>query len=270
MKRSTIIDPIWFQTLMIAIATMLIGIIIVLPVASIFIQATTNGLSAYRSLIIDEEARSAILLTLQIVAVVVPLNGIFGIIAAWCLTKFEFHGKTFLLSLIDLPFSVSPVIVGLIYILALGKQSIIGNWLSEHNIQIIFATPGLILVSLFVTFPIMARELLPIMKEHGSQEEEMAVVLGANGWQVFWNITLPNIKRGIIYGAILSSARTIGEFGAVSMVSGHIRNITNTVPLYVEVLYNDYNTEAAFALSSVMVVISIVTLVIKSILHKAK
>ena len=251
----------WLLT---ALALGFMGLFLVLPLAAVFVEALKAGWTAYWAALKEPDALSAIRLTLLTAAIAVPLNLVFGVAAAWCIAKFEFKGKAFLTTLIDLPFSVSPVVAGLIYVLVFGAQGWLGPWLAEHDIKIIFAVPGIVLATVFVTFPFIARELIPLMQAQGSDEEQAAQVLGASGWQTFWHVTLPNIKWGLIYGVILCNARAMGEFGAVSVVSGHIRGQTNTMPLHVEVLYNEYQGQAAFAVASLLALLAIVTLVIKT------
>ena len=252
----------WLLT---ALALGFMGLFLVLPLAAVFVEALKAGWTAYWAALKEPDALSAIRLTLLTAAIAVPLNLVFGVAAAWCIAKFEFKGKAFLTTLIDLPFSVSPVVAGLVYVLVFGAQGWLGPWLAEHDIKIIFAVPGIVLATVFVTFPFIARELIPLMQAQGSDEEQAAQVLGATGWQTFWRVTLPNIKWGLIYGVILCNARAMGEFGAVSVVSGHIRGQTNTMPLHVEVLYNEYQGQAAFAVASLLALLAIVTLVIKTV-----
>ena len=252
----------WLLT---ALALGFMGLFLVLPLAAVFVEALKAGWTAYWAALKEPDALSAIRLTLLTAAIAVPLNLVFGVAAAWCIAKFEFKGKAFLTTLIDLPFSVSPVVAGLIYVLVFGAQGWLGPWLAEHDIKIIFAVPGIVLATVFVTFPFIARELIPLMQAQGSDEEQAAQVLGASGWQTFWHVTLPNIKWGLIYGVILCNARAMGEFGAVSVVSGHIRGQTNTIPLHVEILYNEYQSVAAFAAASLLALLALVTLVIKTI-----
>ena len=250
---------------LIAITLLFITLFLVLPLASVFVEAFRKGVALYFASFKEEEAWSAIYLTLVCALIAVPLNVMFGVVAAWCMTKFEFWGKNVLITLIDLPFAVSPVIAGLVFVLAFGQSSALGRWLLEHGIQIIFAPPGVILVTIFVTVPFVARELIPLMQEQGTLEEEAAVALGASGWSVFWRITLPNIKWGLLYGVILCNARAMGEFGAVSVVSGHIPGSTITLPLHIEALHLDYNTVSAFSLATILAALALVTLVIKFI-----
>lgn len=246
------------------LALAFMALFLLLPLAAVFTEALRNGWGAYLEALKDPDAWSAIRLTLLTALVAVPLNLIFGIAAAWCIAKYEFKGKAFLTTLVDLPFSVSPVVAGLIYVLVFGAQGWFGPWLQEHDIRIVFAVPGIILATVFVTFPFIARELIPLMQAQGNDEEQAAIVLGASGWQTFWHVTLPNIKWGLIYGVILCNARAMGEFGAVSVVSGHIRGQTNTMPLHVEILYNEYQSVAAFAVASLLALLALVTLAIKS------
>jgi len=254
----------WIQAVLIAIALVFIVLFLVLPLAAVFAEALRKGLGAYWLALLEPDAWAAIRLTLLTAVVAVPLNLVFGVAAAWAIAKYEFRGKSFLTTLIDLPFSVSPIVAGLIYVLVFGAQGWFGPWLAENNIKIIFAVPGIILATIFVTFPFIARELIPLMQSQGSEEEQAAIVLGASGWQTFWRVTLPNIKWGLIYGVILCNARAMGEFGAVSVVSGHIRGQTNTMPLHVEILYNEYQSVAAFAVASLLALLALVTLAIKT------
>jgi sulfate/thiosulfate transport system permease protein len=254
----------WIQAVLIALALVFIVLFLILPLAAVFAEALRKGLGAYLEALREPDAWAAIRLTLLTAAVAVPLNLVFGVAAAWAIAKYEFRGKSFLTTLIDLPFSVSPVVAGLIYVLVFGAQGWFGPWLAENNIKIVFAVPGIILATVFVTFPFIARELIPLMQSQGSEEEQAAIVLGASGWQTFWRVTLPNIKWGLIYGVILCNARAMGEFGAVSVVSGHIRGQTNTMPLHVEILYNEYQSVAAFAVASLLALLALVTLAIKT------
>ncbi|RTL53164.1 MAG: sulfate ABC transporter permease subunit CysW [Rhodocyclaceae bacterium] len=248
----------------IAVSLAFFGFFLLLPLAAVFTEALRKGTDAYFAALAEPDALSSIKLTLIAAAIAVPLNLVFGVSAAWLIAKFQFRGKQFLITLIDLPFSVSPVIAGLIYVLIFGAQGWWGGWLSDHNIKILFAVPGIVLATIFVTFPFVARELIPLMEAQGREEEEAAVVLGASGLQTFWHVTLPNIKWGLIYGVILCNARAMGEFGAVSVVSGHIRGETNTMPLHVEILYNEYQFAAAFAVASLLALLALVTLAIKT------
>jgi sulfate transport system permease protein len=253
--------------LLIAVAIGFIGVFLVLPLASVFIEALRDGIGVCLQTFRDPAAWSAIKLTLIATLIAVPLNLVFGVAASWAIAKFDFPGKSFLVTLIDLPFAVSPVISGLIYVLLFGAQGWFGPWLKSHDIQIIFAVPGIVLATIFVTFPFVARELIPLMQEQGSDEEQAARSLGAGGWQTFWRVTMPNIKWGLLYGVILCTARAMGEFGAVSVVSGHIRGKTNTIPLHVEILYNEYNVVAAFAMASLLALLGLVTLAAKTFLE---
>ncbi|WP_228893601.1 sulfate ABC transporter permease subunit CysW [Pseudoduganella aquatica] len=259
-----ILEPLWVRGMLIAVALAFLTLFLFVPLVAVFAEALKKGWDVYASAIVEDDAISAIKLTLITAAIAVPLNLVFGVAASWCIAKFEFRGKSFLLTLIDLPFSVSPVISGLIYVLLFGAQGWFGPWLSAHDIKILFAVPGIVLATIFVTFPFVARELIPLMQAQGSEEEEAALVLGASGWQTFFRVTLPNIKWGLLYGVILCNARAMGEFGAVSVVSGHIRGETNTVPLQVEILYNEYNFAAAFAVASLLALLALVTLALKS------
>jgi len=246
------------------VALAFLGLFIVLPLIGVLYEALRGGVKAYFDAISEPVAVSAITLTLIVAVIAVPLNLVFGVIAAWAIAKFEFRGKSLLITLIDLPFSVSPVISGLIFVLLFGLQGWLGSWLQEHDVKIIFAVPGIVLATMFVTFPFVARELIPLMQEQGTQDEEAAISLGAGGWQTFRRVTLPNIKWGLLYGVLLCNARAMGEFGAVSVVSGHIRGQTNTIPLHVEILYNEYNFVAAFAVASLLACLALVTLVAKA------
>ncbi len=257
-------EPLWVQRGLIGVALLFMGLFLVLPLATVFAQALDQGVWAYVAALREPDAWSAIRLTLITAAIAVPFNLVFGLAAAWAIAKFEFRGKSLLITLIDLPFSVSPVVAGLVYVLLFGAQGWLGPWLQAHDIQIIFAVPGIVLATVFVTFPFIARELIPLMQAQGSDEEQAATVLGANGWQTFWHVTLPNIRWGLIYGVILCNARAMGEFGAVSVVSGHIRGQTNTMPLHVEILYNEYQSVAAFAVASLLALLALLTLLIKS------
>jgi sulfate/thiosulfate transport system permease protein len=260
-------EPVAVQWALTGIASVFLGLLLLLPLAAIFSQALGKGIAFYFAALGEADALAAIKLTLLVAALSVPLNLVFGVVASWAITKFRFPGKNLFITLIDLPFSVSPVISGLIFILLFGLQSWIGPWLSEHNIKIVFALPGLILATVFVTFPFVARELIPLMEAQGKEQEEAALVLGANGRQTFFKVTLPNIKWGLMYGVILCNARAMGEFGAVSVVSGHIRGATNTIPLHVEILYNEYNFAAAFAMASLLALLALVTLAVKSVVE---
>jgi sulfate transport system permease protein len=263
--RAGTTEPAWVRYTLIAIALLFMALFLLLPLAAVFTEALRKGWDAYWAALQEPDAWSAIRLTLMTAAIAVPLNLVFGVAAAWAIAKFDFRGKAFLTTLVDLPFSVSPVVSGLIYVLIFGAQGWFGPWLAAHDIKVIFAVPGIVLATVFVTFPFIARELIPLMQAQGTEEEQAAIVLGATGWQTFWYVTLPNIKWGLIYGVILCNARAMGEFGAVSVVSGHIRGQTNTMPLHVEVLYNEYQSVAAFAVASLLALLALVTLLIKSV-----
>ncbi len=260
-------DPTWVRWSLIAIAISFISLFICVPLGLVIFQAFSKGLQAYWSALTNADTLSAIRLTLLVAIITVPLNTLFGVISAWAITRFEFKGKSFLTTLIDIPFSVSPVISGFIFVLLFGAEGWFGSWLVEHDIKIIFAAPGIILATLFITFPFVARQLIPLMQEMGNQEEEAALSLGAGGWKMFFSVTLPNIKWALLYGVLLCNARAMGEFGAVSVVSGHIRGMTNTLPLHVEVSYNDYDVVSAFASASILAALAIVTLVLKTALE---
>ena len=249
-------EPLWLRVALILLATGFLGLFLLLPLAAVIAEALRGGWQAYLAAIREPDALAAIRLTLTVAAIAVPLNLVFGTCAAWAIARYEFRGKGVLTTLIDLPFAVSPVISGLIYVLLFGAQGWFGPWLGEHGFKIVFAVPGIVLATVFVTFPFVARELIPVMQELGSDEEEAALTLGASGWQTFWRVTLPNIKWGLLYGVILCNARAMGEFGAVSVVSGHIRGLTNTLPLHVEILYNEYNFVAAFACASLLALLA--------------
>ena len=261
-------DPLWVRTIVISISITFVALMLVLPLGVIFFEAFRKGFAAYLKAFQDRNAVRAITMTCLAAGIAVPLNLVFGIAASWAIAKFDFRGKGLLIALIDLPFAISPVISGLIYILVFGMQGWFGKWLEAHGIQIIFAVPGIILATIFVTFPFVARELIPLMQEQGSEEEWAAISLGANGWQTFWRVTLPNIKWGVLYGVLLCNARAMGEFGAVSVVSSNIRGGTNTLPLHIDALYNDYNSVAAFAMASILALLGVVTLVGKSLLER--
>jgi sulfate transport system permease protein len=260
-------EPAWVRYSLIGTALVFMFLFLVLPLAAVFTEALRKGFGAYFEALKEPDAWSAIRLTFITALIAVPLNLVFGIAAAWVIAKYEFRGKAFLTTLIDLPFSVSPVVAGLTYVLLFGANGWFGPWLMEHNVKIIFAVPGIVLATIFVTFPFIARELIPLMQAQGSEEEQAAIVLGATGWQTFSRVTLPNIKWGLIYGVILCNARAMGEFGAVSVVSGHIRGQTNTMPLHVEILYNEYQSVAAFAVASLLALLALVTLLIKSVVE---
>jgi sulfate transport system permease protein len=255
------------RALLIAVALLFLGLFLVLPLLVVFVQALAKGASAYVAAISDANAWAAVKLTLNVAAVAVPLNLVFGVVAAWTIAKFDFRGKNMLITLIDLPFAVSPVIAGLIFILLFGSHGWFGGYLRAHHIRVVFAVPGIVLATMFVTFPFIARELIPVMQAQGRDDEETALSLGATGWQTFWRVTLPNIRWGLMYGVLLCNARAMGEFGAVSVVSGHVRGLTNTMPLHVEILYNEYNYTAAFAVASLLALLALLTLVGKSFLE---
>ena len=257
----------WVRVVLLTLALGFMALFLVLPLAAVFAEALRKGLGPWWAALQEPEAWSAIRLTLITAAIAVPLNLVFGVCAAWAIAKFEFRGKAFLTTLIDLPFSVSPVVAGLVYVLVFGAQGWLGPWLAQHDIKIIFAVPGIVLATIFVTFPFVARELIPLMQSQGSTQEQAALTLGATGWQAFWRVTLPNIRWGLLYGVILCNARAMGEFGAVSVVSGHIRGQTNTMPLHVEILYNEYQSVAAFAVASLLALLALVTLAIKSFIE---
>jgi len=261
-------EPAWMRWLLISIALGWLGLFLFVPLAAIFTEAFRKGLEVYWASLADPDALSAIKLTLLAAVIAVPANLVFGIAAAWAIAKFEFRGKQVLLTLIDLPFAVSPVIAGLIYMLLFGLQGWFGEWLQAHDLKIVFAVPGIVLATIFVTFPFVARELIPLMQAQGTEEEEAAVTMGASGWQTLWRVTLPNVKWGLLYGVILCNARAMGEFGAVSVVSGHIRGMTNTLPLHVEILYNEYNFAAAFAAASLLAGLALVTLALQSLVQQ--
>jgi sulfate transport system permease protein len=254
----------WVKWLILGVSLSFFAIFLLLPLVTVFVEALRKGWETYLTALIDPDTRSAVYLTFLAAVISVPLNLVFGVCAAWAIAKFEFRGKQLLITLIDLPISVSPVVAGLSYVLVFGAQGWLGEWLNARDIKIIFAIPAIVLTTIFVTFPFVARELIPLMQAQGREEEEAAIVLGANGWQTFWYVTLPNIKWGLIYGVILCNARAMGEFGAVSVVSGHIRGLTNTLPLHVEILYNEYQFAAAFAVASLLALLALVTLAIKT------
>jgi len=260
-------EPAWVRVTLIGVALCFLGTFLILPLAAVFVHALQEGWDVYVASITEPYALAAIRLTLLVAAICVPLNAAFGLAAAWAITRFEFRSKGVLVSLIDLPFAVSPVISGLIFVLLFGLQGLLGPWLREHDVKIIFAVPGIVLATLFVTFPFVARELIPLMEEQGADEETAAVSLGASGWQTFWRVTLPNVRFGLLYGMVLLNARAMGEFGAVSVVSGHIRGQTNTMPLHVEILYNEYQTAAAFAVASLLAGLAVVTLILKRLIE---
>jgi sulfate transport system permease protein len=260
-------EPRAVRLLLIAIALGFLALFLVVPLVMVFQQALERGLSAYLGAIREPDALAALRLTLLTAAIAVPANVLFGLAASWAVARFDFPGRSVLLTLIDLPFAISPVISGLVFVLLFGRQGWLGPWLAAHDLKIVFAVPGIVLATIFVTFPFVARELIPVMQAQGRDEEEAAVVLGASGWQIFWRVTLPNVKWGLLYGVVLCNARAMGEFGAVSVVSGHIRGLTNTLPLHVEILYNEYQFQAAFAVASLLAVLALVTLVARSVVE---
>ena len=261
-------EPVWVRRVLIGVALVFLSLFLFVPLVSVFFEAFKKGWEVYVAAITEADAVSAMWLTLIAAAISVPLNLVFGVSAAWAIAKFDFRGKSVLLTLIDLPFSVSPVIAGLIYVLVFGLQGWFGEWLMAHDMKVIFAVPGIVLATIFVTFPFVARELIPLMQAQGQEQEEAARVLGASGWQTFWKVTLPNVKWGLLYGVILCNARAMGEFGAVSVVSGHIRGQTNTLPLHIEILYNEYQFAASFAVASLLASLALVTLVLKYIVER--
>ncbi|AZS78386.1 sulfate ABC transporter permease subunit CysW [Achromobacter spanius] len=260
-------EPRWVRGILLFIALSFLTLFLLVPLAAVFAEAFKKGWQLYLAAIVEPDAWSAIRLTLLVAAIALPANLVFGVAAAWAITKFQFRGKQFLITLIDLPFSVSPVVAGLVFILLFGTQGWMGAWLQDHDWKIVYAVPGIVLATLFVTFPFVARELIPLMQAQGSEEEQAALTLGASGWQIFWRVTLPNIKWGLLYGAILCNARAMGEFGAVSVVSGQIRGLTNTMTLHVEILYNEYQYSAAFAVASLLALLALVTLVAKNVVE---
>jgi sulfate transport system permease protein len=266
-KATNTLEPGWVRYALIAVALVFLTLFLFVPLVAVFTEALKKGWDTYKESVLDPDALSAIRLTFIAAGIAVPLNLVFGVAAAWTIAKFDFRGKSILLTLIDLPFSVSPVIAGLVYVLLFGSQGWFGPWLMDHDIKILFAVPGIVLATVFVTFPFVARELIPLMQAQGSEEEEAALVLGASGWKTFFKVTLPNIKWGLLYGVILCNARAMGEFGAVSVVSGHIRGETNTMPLQVEILYNEYNFTAAFAIASLLALLALVTLAVKTFIE---
>jgi sulfate transport system permease protein len=265
--RAATRDPQWVKWTLITLGVAYFVLFLLLPLITVFYEALRKGWEVYVAAIVEADALSAIKLTVIAAAIAVPLNVLFGLAAAWAVAKFEFRGKQFLITLIDLPFSVSPVVAGLIYVLLFGVHGWFGGWLRDNDIKVIFAVPGIVLATIFVTVPFVARELIPLMQAQGKEEEEAAIVLGASGWRVFWQVTLPNIKWGLLYGVILCNARAMGEFGAVSVVSGHIRGLTNTMPLHIEILYNEYQFAAAFAVASLLALLALVTLIIKTFIE---
>ena len=257
----------WLKWTVLALGLGFFALFLLLPLVTVFTEALRKGVGVYFAALTEADAVSALQLTLLAALIAVPLNLVFGVWAAWLVTKFDFRGKSFLVTLIDLPFSVSPVVAGLVYVLIFGAQGWFGPWLQEHDLKVVFALPGIVLATVFVTFPFVARELIPLMEAQGREEEEAATVLGASGWQTFWRVTLPNVKWGLLYGVILCNARAFGEFGAVSVVSGHIRGLTNTLPLHVEILYNEYQFAAAFAVASLLALLALVTLGLKTFIE---
>lgn len=260
-------EPRWVRGILLFLALGFLALFLLVPLAAVFYEAFRKGWALYLEAVVEPDALAAIRLTLLVAAIALPVNLVFGVAAAWAITKFQFRGKQFLITLIDLPFSVSPVVAGLVFVLLFGTQGWFGGWLQDHDFKIVYAVPGIILASLFVTFPFVARELIPLMQAQGSEEEQAALTLGASGWQIFWRVTLPNIKWGLLYGAILCNARAMGEFGAVSVVSGQIRGLTNTMTLHVEILYNEYQYSAAFAVASLLALLALVTLVAKNVVE---
>ncbi len=265
--RPALADPLWARWLLSGIALLFVLLFLVLPLSAVLVKAFGKGIDVWVETVTLPDTWAAFKLTLLVVLISAPLNTVFGVAAAWAIARFRFPGRSFLITLIDLPFSVSPVIAGMVFILLFGAHGYLGPWFIEHGIKVVFAAPAIILATLFVTFPFVARELIPLMQEQGPEEEEAAITLGASGWQTFFRVTLPNIKWGLLYGIILCNARAVGEFGAVSVVSGHIRGETNTLPLHVEILYNEYQFTAAFAVSSLLATLAVLTLVVKSILE---
>ncbi len=261
-------EPAWMRRTLIGIAVGFLGLFLVVPLITVFVEALSHGLGPYVAALGEPDALAALRLTLVVAAIAVPSNLVFGLAASWAIAKFDFPGKAVLTALIDLPVAVSPVVSGLVFVLVFGRQGWIGPWLAERGIKVIFAVPGMVLATLFITFPYVARELIPVMQSLGSDEEEAALMLGASGWQTFWRVTLPNVRWGLLYGVLLCNARAMGEFGAVSVVSGHIRGVTNTLPLHVEILYNEYRFQAAFAVASLLALLSLLTLVVKSVIER--
>lgn len=260
-------EPRWLRGVLLSVALVFLTLFLLLPLLTVFVEAFSKGWALYFTAITEPDALSSIKLTLWVAAISLVVNMVFGVAAAWAIAKFEFRGKQFLITLIDLPFSVSPVVAGLVFVLLFGSQSWLWPFMQEYNLKIVYAVPGVILATLFVTFPFIARELIPLMQAQGSEEEQAALTLGASGWQIFWRVTLPNIKWGLLYGAILCNARAMGEFGAVSVVSGHVRGLTNTLTLHVEILYGEYQFAAAFAVASLLALLALVTLVIKNVVE---
>ncbi|WP_230481731.1 sulfate ABC transporter permease subunit CysW [Sphingomonas sp. Leaf21] len=266
-SQPTTIESPWARRALIGVGILFLALFLFLPLVMVFAGGIAKGWQAFVEALVDPDALAAIRLTLLVAAIAVPVNAVFGVAASWAIAKFDFRGKSFLISLIDLPFSVSPVVSGLIFVLLFGAQGWLGPWLTEHGVRIIFAVPGIVLATVFVTFPFVARELIPLMAEQGRDDEEAARSLGASGWQTFWHVTLPNIRWGLLYGVLLCNARAMGEFGAVSVVSGHIRGLTNTMPLHVEILYNEYDFVGAFAVASLLASLALVTLGVKTVLE---
>ena len=258
-------EPAWVRVLLVSVTLAFLLLVLLVPLLAVFVQAFDRGLAAYRAAVTEPDTVSALRLTLLTAALVVPLNAVFGIAAAWAITRFRFRGKTVLITLLDVPFSVSPVISGMMFVLLFGAQGLFGPWLQAHDVKIIFALPGIVLATLFVTSPLVARELIPLLSAQGSTEEEAALTLGASGWRTFWHVSLPKMRWGLLYGIVLCNARAMGEFGAVSVVSGHVRGLTNTLPLHVEILYNEYQFSAAFAVASLLTLLALVTLVLQSL-----
>jgi sulfate transport system permease protein len=267
-RRAATEEPAWVRRLLIGVAIGFMTLFLFVPLAAVFYEALARGVGVFVAAVTEPDAQAAIRLTLLVAAIAVPLNLVFGIAASWAIAKFDFRGKNLLLTFIDLPFSVSPVIAGMLFVLLFGAQGWFGAWLVEHDVQIIFAVPGIVLATVFVTFPFVARELIPLMQAQGTEQEEAARVLGASGWQMFWRVTLPNVKWALLYGVILCNARAMGEFGAVSVVSGHIRGLTNTMPLHVEILYNEYQFAAAFAMASLLALLALLTLLLKFLVEQ--
>jgi len=266
--RNSLVEPAPVRWLLIAVTLLFLGVFLLLPLIIVFVQALSHGVEAFFGAFADSDTKAAIRLTLLTAAIAVPLNTVFGVAAAWAIAKFEFRGKTLLSALIDLPFSVSPVIAGMLFVLLFGAHGWFGAWLSAHDIKIVFALPGIVLATLFVTFPFVARELIPLMQAQGTEEEQAALTLGAGGWRMFWHVTMPNIRWGLLYGVLLCNARAMGEFGAVSVLSGHVRGLTNTMPLQIELLYNDPGAySAAFAVASLLALLGFVTLALKNFLE---
>jgi sulfate transport system permease protein len=266
-SRTALQEPAWVKIALTFVALAFLTLFLLVPLAAVFFEALRNGVGAYFAAIAEPDSLAAIRLTLLVAAIAVPANVVFGVAAAWAIAKFEFRGKAFLVTLIDLPFSISPVVAGLVYVLLFGSSSLIGPWLVAHGMPVIFALPGIVLATIFVTVPFVARELIAVMQDQGTQDEEAALSLGASGWTVFWRVTLPNAKWGLLYGVLLCNARAMGEFGAVSVVSGRIRGETTTMPLHVEILYNEYSFSAAFAVASLLALLAIVTLIMKTLLE---